>query len=178
MTSVFLDFEFTSLSQAAIPISMGLIAENGNTFYAEFSGVKTDLLTDWLKEYVVPQLRFEHIYESAPVLDFEHHAMKADKQKVAFALQAWLAQFEQVHMWGDCLAYDWMLFCELWGGAERLPANVFYIPFDLATYLMVKGLDPDVSREEYAGLAGKKHNALWDAKVMRAIYFKLLGITA
>lgn len=174
---VFFDFEFTGLTQNTMPISLGLVDENGASFYAEFTEAKSEHFTEWINENVLPGLRFADIYESAPLLDFEHHDMKANRHKVMRALIEWLSQYEQVQMWGDCLAYDWILFCELFGGAMNIPAHVSYIPLDIATCLYVQGYDPDVNREEFSGLeAGKrKHNALWDAKVIRAIYFKLFS---
>jgi len=82
-------------------------------------------------------------------------------------------------MWSDTLAYDWVLFCQLFGHAFKIPDKVYYIPFDLATLFKVKGVDPDINREEYAlsGPAGdvpdSKHNALWDAQVIKACWEKL-----
>lgn len=50
------------------------------------------------------------------------------------------------------------------------------IPFDLCTLFKVKGIDPDVSREEFVGMTkgSQKHNALWDAKVIRECYLKAI----
>ena len=68
---------------------------------------------------------------------------------------------------------DWMLFNQLFGHAFNIPKNVYYIPFDLSTLLKVKGVDPDVSREQYAYGKGyqatvkNKYNALHDAKVIK-----------
>jgi hypothetical protein len=83
-------------------------------------------------------------------------------------------------MWGDVLIYDWMLFCELFpipnnDSAERLPRNIYYIPFDIATLAKVKGIDPDFSREEFSGISGK-HNALRDAFMIMACYDKLVNL--
>jgi hypothetical protein len=77
-------------------------------------------------------------------------------------------------MWSDCLAYDWVLFCQLWRGAFNIPKVVYYIPFDLATVFRVTGNDPDVNREEFAGIEGAKHNALHDARVIKACYDRLV----
>jgi hypothetical protein len=55
---------------------------------------------------------------------------------------------------------------------------VYYIPFDLATLLKMKGVDPDISREEFAQAPpnGPKHNALWDARVIKACYWNAMGM--
>ncbi len=167
---VFFDTEFTGLHQATTLISIGLIAEDGHTFYAENTDHDTKQVNAWINENVIPHLRFADMYSSAPKLDTEHHAMKAGEVRIATDLAAWLAQYEHVEMWGDCLAYDWVLFCSLFNGAMNIPAHVYYIPFDLATLLKAMGIDPDVNREEFAGITGNKHNALHDAKAIRAVY--------
>lgn len=81
----------------------------------------------------------------------------------------------KIEIWSDCLAYDWVLFCELWGGALKVPDEIYYIPFDLSTLFWIIGEDPDVNREAFAGLStseADKHNALSDARVIRACYRK------
>lgn len=173
---VFFDTEFTGLRQKTTLISIGLISENGRTFYAEFNDYDTRQVDEWITENVIAHLRFEGQHESTPRLDLEHHAMKGSKYRVCESLTGWLGQFDtQVEMWSDCYAYDWVLFCELFGGAMSVPKDVYYIPFDLSTLFKVKGVDPDISREEYAGMNGiSKHNALWDAKVIKACYEKAM----
>lgn len=172
---IFFDTEFTGLRKDTSLISIGLISENGQTFYAEMAGIKTDNLDDWIKENVLPGLRFGREYSSRPTVDLDHHAMKASSEQIRDDLTEWLSQFEKVEIWSDCLAYDWVLFCDLYGSALNIPENVYYIPFDLSTLLKIKGVDPDVNREEYSGITtGHKHNALHDAKVIRACYNRLM----
>jgi hypothetical protein len=96
-----------------------------------------------------------------------------DKAAVANALREWLAQFGQVRMVGDCLAYDWVLFCDLFGHAFNIPQNVYYIPFDISTLFFVKGIDPDIDRKRYAELDETPHNALADAKMIKACCEKM-----
>jgi hypothetical protein len=38
--------------------------------------------------------------------------------------------------------------------------------------MKIKGIDPDINREVFAGIEGVKHNALHDAKVIKACYEK------
>ena len=69
-----------------------------------------------------------------------------------------------------------MLFCQIFGHAFNIPKNVYYIPFDLCTLLKSRGIDPDINREDFARGGEywytedqiQKHNALWDAKVIKA----------
>jgi hypothetical protein len=166
---VYLDSEFTGLHKGTTLISIGLISDDGSTFYAELNDYDVSQIDDWLRENVLAHLRFPYDErQSTPRLDLSHHAMKASRVLVARALAEWLAQWERVEVWGDCLAYDWVLFCDLFGGALKIPANVYYIPFDIGTLFHAKGIDPDVSRMEFSGYTGKgaPHNALIDATVL------------
>lgn len=174
---IFFDTEFTGLRKDTSLISIGCVSEDGRTFYAEFSDYDQKLVDDWIKENVLANLRFSD-YSSTPKIDLEHHAMKAGRVSVAGFLTQWLSQFESVVMWSDCLAYDWVLFCDLFGGALNIPKNIYYIPFDLSTALEISGVDPDINREEFCGHAGQKHNALHDAKVIKACFEKLVLASA
>lgn len=168
---VYFDTEFTGLHQGTTLISIGCITDHGRTFYAECTDYDESQLDDWLRENVIARL----LHRNSPLqgmpdvssTDAVHVSFAAPRAVVADALRAWLAQFDSVEMWSDCLAYDWVLFCELFGGAFGIPKNVYYIPFDLSTLLKMKGYDPDASREDLAGpVFGHKHNALYDAAVI------------
>ena len=101
--------------------------------------------------------------------------MKGAKPFVRSELSKWLLKFPSVKMWSDCLAYDWVLFNELFGGAFSIPKSVYYIPFDICTMFKIKGIDPDINREQFAEISGGvKHNALWDARVIMACYDKMM----
>ena len=108
--------------------------------------------------------------------------MKGDKKAVIEALKAFLSPYDVIQVWSDCLAYDWVLFCELFGGAISLPKNIGYIPMDICTFMWNEGIDPDINREEFVqnlidpNEKHNKHNALWDAKVIKWCYEKLMEI--
>lgn len=193
---VFFDTEFTGLHQQTTLISIGMVAEDGRTFYAEFNDYDAGQIDDWLQKNVIYRLLFkeppegqqEYWAQSRVKPDVSLHSawnlqLRGDKADVANSLREWLSQFDSIEIWSDCLAYDWVLFCDLFGGAMRIPENVYYIPFDICTLLMAQGVDPDVNREEFAvgwlddpGEVPHKHNALWDAKVIKACYSRLISM--
>jgi len=170
---LFLDCEFTGLRQNTALISIGLVSEDGRTFYAEVCGFDQEGVDTWIIENVIANLRFGN-NRSVPTLDLEHYDMCGWQTELREKLYEWLAQFDQVEIWSDCLAYDWVLFCQIFSGAFEIPKHIYYIPFDICTVFKLKGIDPDVNREEYAGLDGKKHNALHDARVIKACYEKAM----
>lgn len=168
---VYFDTEFTGLHQKTTLISIGLVSEDGKSFYAELTDYDQSQVNDWMQENVIAHLHLsDYRIEQGNLV-----AWVGDKNTTRQHLTEWLTQFDFVEMWSDCLSYDWVLFNQLWGHAFNIPKNVYYIPFDICTLFKVKGIDPDINREEYLGLTeGKqKHNALWDAKVIKACYERL-----
>lgn len=192
MTKIFFDTEFTGLHQNTTLISIGLISECGKTFYAELTDYDKSQIDDWIQENVINNLMFngqkdakyDH-YKATRSIDnkFPNSIYKSyslelsgNKTRVVKHLKQWLSQFENIEIWSDCLAYDWVLFNELFGNAFNIPENVYYIPFDICTLFKMKGVDPDISREEFADMndGSLKHNSLWDAKVIKKC-FELLN---
>lgn len=186
VTKVFLDSEFTGLHQNTTLISIGLIAETGDEFYAEFTDYEEEQCDDWINQNVISNLNFT----SYPVVDtgpvdktIRNYMVKGTSKKIKEVLEIWLSHFEKVEIWGDCLSYDWVLFSQLWGHAFNIPKNVYYIPFDICTLFKIKSIDPDISREEFiidelqyinCSSSKQKHNALWDARVIQMCYNKLM----
>ena len=190
-TKIFFDTEFTGLHQKTTLISIGLIADSGQTFYAELNDYDKSQVDEWLQKNVLDNLLMsapkngEAEYysatrsESNPIGNSLYNdyscQLRCNMQELKHHLSQWLSQFEKVEMWSDCLSYDWVLFNQIFGHAFNIPDNVYYIPFDICTLFHAKGIDPDINRETFADIQvkGQKHNALWDAKVIRQCYIYL-----
>lgn len=182
---VFFDTEFTGLHQHTTLISIGMVAEDGCNFYAEFTDYDRKQVDPWIEKNVIAHLK----YSAAPGVHAAWRLTPDDpgswracgtRHNVKNDLWVWLkhiAESGQVEMWGDCLAYDWVLFCELFGGALKLPPQVSIYPHDLATLLMLKDLDLDLGRRTFSGMTGSvQHHALADAEVIRACYDKVMSL--
>ncbi len=176
---VFFDTEFTGLHQKTSLISIGLISEDEQTFYAEFTDYKAIQCDEWIINNVLKNLKYKPD-EDRGLYDIsgKDTTTYGHTRFVVERLEKWLNQFESIELWSDCLAYDFVLFNELWGHAFNIPKNIYYIPFDICTLFKIKNIDPDISREVFTGMVdgSQKHNALWDAKVIRACYDKLIKI--
>ena len=178
---LFLDTEFTGLHQHTSLISIGIISENGKTFYAEFTDYNRMYVDNWIRENVInnliiPDEELGNLGMSIEVTS-EYSRIKGPLLVVKRELEDWLYQFDQVEIWSDCFTYDQMLFNQLWGHALSIPKNIYYIWFDLATLMKIKGVDPDINREDFAGiLKGSKHNSLHDCLVIKKCYEKLMVI--
>jgi len=182
-TKLFLDTEFTGLHQGTTLISIGIVSDCGKSFYAELTDYDQSQINDWLQENVIDKLILGDFEEDQYLRQNNKNDVlyKGDSEQVKSVLVDWLTQFNSIDIWSDVLAYDWVLFNNLIAdysdGYPKLPSNINYIPFDIATLMEIKGVNPDINREELAGLTAsedEKHNALWDAKVIKACYEKLI----
>lgn len=182
-TPIFLDTEFTGLHQNAKLISMALVSISGEIFYAEFNDYEIENLDTCVQEDVIKNLQFNHT-ESFIQKEKGKWQIKSDQDGVQKLLTEWLDQFELIEIWADVLAYDWVLFCELFGGALYLPDNIFFAPFDLSTLFKINGLiNPqgkytgDFNRAAFVEKDDKfQHNALNDAKISLECYKKLIDL--
>jgi len=174
-TKIFFDTEFTGLHQNTTLISIGLIAETGQTFYAELTDYDKSQINEWLQTNVIENLLLTPQDNCA---DNNEWKLVSDTKAVKEALTMWLSQFGAVEIWSDCLSYDWVLFNQIFGHAFNIPKNVYYIPFDICTLFHLQGIDPDVNREDFADYKtnSRKHNALHDARVIRECFVKLQGV--
>jgi hypothetical protein len=170
---IFFDTEFTGLHKNTTLISIGLISENGKQFYAEFNDYDSNQVDEWLKKNVISNL----ILNKEDVGRFGDEnvwLVKGNKSDIAYNLKEWINQFDQIEMWSDCLSYDWVLFNDIFGNAFDLPKKIYYIPFDICTLFNIKGIDPDISREKFCEIKEesllKKHNSLWDAKIIKKCF--------
>lgn len=176
--NIFLDCEFTELSKEASLISLALYVDDETFFYAEFNDYDKNKLSDWHKENVTKHLEFEH---EAEYYKEEERKIKIKNATVVITehLKTWLKQFNEIEIWGDVPHYDWVLFCDLFGGALMIPQNVHYICRDIATLLLAKNINIDIERTEFVkneikGLKNRQHNALFDAIVGKFCYQKLI----
>lgn len=177
--TLFLDTEFTSLDRDSELLSMAIYESKDKYCYLEITDYDTDKINDWLAKNVIAKFNLEQ-NSHAPLA--EKYACALPFSEVGQVVRTWLDKFysnDKVTICSDCYAWDWLHFCDLFGGARSLPSYIHYIPLDLATILEVKGLDRDLGRVDYASeltrdTCFEAHNALSDAKAMYIIYNHLM----
>ena len=184
---IFFDTEFTGLHKNTYLISIGIIAENGHSFYGEITNYDKSQVDDWIQENVINNLKHNghHIIEETK----ESYEISMNFEDVSFALNKWLKQFDTVEWVSDVCHYDMVLLIDLLtnhGSALDLPYGKINsachdINQDIAeAYHISEILAFDKSREEILKeskieITGEKHNSLYDAKVIKAIYDCLYG---
>lgn len=171
---VFMDTEFTGLHQNTTLISIGLISETGDYFYAETTDYDKKQVDEWIRKNIINNLLYNDekavmktVHTDVSFYDtFSNHLvkgynqlMKSSSAIIGHELINWLhreslLRDKQIQIYSDCLSYDWVLFNKLIcedDEALNIPEWVYYIPYDLSTALQVNGIDPDINREKFAG---------------------------
>jgi len=172
------DTEFTGLHKNTTLISIGLITEDGKTFYAELNDYDKTQVNNWIQENVIDNLSrsIGELSRMADEVEF------GNKEQVGTSLLRWLNQFDTVEWVSDVSHYDFVLLIDLvYGHALKMPygkhcSACHDINQDIAKYYNISEIEAfDKSREgiiEEFGVEvkGEKHNSLYDAKVIKAIY--------
>jgi hypothetical protein len=189
MTKLFLDTEFTGLYKDAHLISISLVSECGNKFYAEFNDYPVEQLERMgCKDDVLNNLLFpnHNVIEFRKYTSVKNTTIKGNSRTILDYLIHHLSTYDSVEIISDCLAWDWVLFCDLFGGAFDIPKNVYYIPLDICGLFQFNGIDPDINRVEFSGGiepftinqipfdSSKNHNSLYDALIIKKCYEKLM----
>lgn len=194
--AIYYDAEFTGLHRNSTFISIGMVSESGSKFYAEFTDYDRTQLNEWLEDNVIKNLTLEKLAngEDSFVRKLQNDdscysiKVRGDRVLIKKELYDWLyneysKSYNQLRIFTDCYAYDWMLLIDLLtdnGNALDVPNFINYIPIDLSTMLFAIGEDPDVNREMFAyeatyidSSAENKHNSLWDAVIIERCFDRI-----
>lgn len=179
---LFFDTEFTGLHKNTTLISIGIISENGQSFYAEFTDYDESQCDDWIITNVIDNL----VYGRKPndyyyyYTDEQKTRVVGSKANIKLRLLEWLDQFEDIQFVSDVSHYDFVLLVDIFGSSWDLPSNVspccHDINQDIAIYYHISEKSAfDMSREEILDshgqhIVGRKHNSFYDAEVIKKIY--------
>lgn len=146
------------------------------------------IFEEWKQDgYIIQNLPV--MYTSAPLYCTAQTkdgvmSVVGDRKWISEKLSDWLSQFDSIQFVSDVCHYDFVLLIDLFGTAWDLPENVSPVCHDInyaiAGYYGISEKEAfDKSREEIVKklcgyeIAGKKHNALYDAEIIKAIYDRI-----
>lgn len=153
----FFDTEFYENGELIKPISVGIVAEDGREYYAEWSWARNMARqSPWLRENVLPGLQG---YE---------------KTRDVIATEIIHFVGERPEFWAYYCSYDWIVLCQLYGRMIDLPDG---------WPMYCRDLMQELARLKECGLTvplpfqdpGTKHNALDDARWNRDL-FRAFGL--
>ena len=147
--NIFFDSEFTGLVPRSTFISIGMITEKDERFYAEFTDFDESLCDEWIMENVFANLRLDHMQKrhdnTLSIIDNETFVV-GDSNFIREILTAWLEDQanqdpdECLQLIGDVAHYDMVLLCNLFGGAKNLPKWVNPAIYDICQDICARTL--------------------------------------
>ncbi len=160
----FYDTEFIEDGKTIDLVSIGIIAEDGRTYYAiskEFNARKAD---KWVKDNVLAKLparyAFNNMWER-PSAQQETFLWKSRKQ-IKEDIIAFIGE-DKPELWAYYADYDHVVLCQLFGRMIDLPKNFPFYTLDIKQLCNSLG-NPKLPEQE------NEHNALDDAKWNKQAY--------
>lgn len=150
---IWFDTEFIEDGKTIDLISIGMVREDGATFYLENRDCDHSRASDWVKAYVLPHLQGGPAHNAAGI---------------AHMIRKWAG--EKPEFWGYYADYDWVVLCQLFGTMMDLPNGWPMFCMDIKQLCVSVG-DPRLPEQ------GKgEHHALADAKWNKLAYEFLIGL--
>jgi hypothetical protein len=150
---IFFDFEFieNGTEHPIIPVSVGMVREDGETYYAEFEDVDWSKANDWVVANVKHYIG--------------HRGPAKSKETISEEIKFFVGEYPE--FWAYFADYDWVILCQLYGKMIDLPDTWPKYCLDLRQYMW----HLDISREEIE-VSGSfvEHDALSDAEWNRAVF--------
>jgi len=139
---IWFDTEFIEDGKTIDMISIGMVREDGQTFYAESAECDHDLASPWVKENVLVHLQGGRFDWS--------------RREIAAAIVAFAG--EKPEFWAYYADYDWVVLCQLFGTMMQLPEGWPMYCRD------VKQLCDSIGNPKLPEQSTTEHHALADAK--------------
>lgn len=162
---IFYDTEFLEGGKTIELISIGLVTEYNDIYYAVNSDAPWDRIenNDWLCEHVVPGLPLRTAVHKRPSgngnsfsIDMRDSRVKP-KFVIANEVRDFITKFDDVELWAYYGAYDHVALAQLWGRMIDLPAGVPMFTHEFKQTLNEHG-NPQLPAQRHG-----EHNALDDA---------------
>lgn len=139
------DTEFIDDTRSIDLISIGMVSENGRTYYAvsnEFDASKAD---SWVQQYVLTRLPASYEWKSRAQI----------KEDIVIFIGEMSPEF-----WVYNGAYDWVVFCQLFGHIRDLPKGYPWYSNDIKQlwHMLGKPSLPEQKSEAHHAL----HDAEWN----------------
>jgi hypothetical protein len=172
---VYFDTEFVDDGKTIEFISIGMIREDGKTYYAVTNNgvtINKAVKHDWLRKNVVNQLPITLGTGNGWDWNFDHEDHKSVKSRTEIAadIKKFLGEVTNLELWAWYAAYDHVVLAQIFGTMLQLPNGVPMWTNDLRQELHRLGNPRYIEQVEGA------HNALEDAKWNRQLgmYLKAL----
>jgi hypothetical protein len=168
----FFDTEFIESSERKTIdlISIGIVAEDGRKYYVISTEFDASLASEWVKENVLSKLPPRpgsfNPAEASPRIVSESKAWKSRAQIKQELLNFVTPDENGIEFWAAWAAYDWVVFCWIFGDMIDLPDGYPYNCNDIIQWMNQLGLTRDFLSPD----PENAHNALVDAQWTKEAY--------
>lgn len=155
-------------------ISIGIVAEDGRTYYAVSTDFNPSLASEWVKENVLSKLPAHPKSITNPSEESPRRVDESKKWKSLAKIKDEILEFvipdeNGVEFWAAWAAYDWVAFCWIFGTMMDLPENYPYYCNDVIQWMHQLRLE----RSFLPPSPIDEHNALADAQWVKDVYYVL-----
>lgn len=157
---LFFDTEFIEDGRVIWLLSIGIVREDGEEFYAEVEGVDHSLANPWVRENVLPHLGGRQ--------------WELPRSYIRDAIVAMAGPSPE--WWAYYADYDWVALCQLFGTMIELPVSWPMYCRDLKQLADMQ--HPGVNLKQLVPTPKKAHHALADARWVRDVYTRLETLRA
>lgn len=106
--NIYLDTEFIEYEERFSLVSIALVKENQEAYYAVSSEFEAEQASPWVREHVLSQLEPADTHKSLEII----------RQEIIQFIG-----YQIPRIWAYFATFDWLLILRLYGGFEKLPYN-------------------------------------------------------
>lgn len=165
----FLYTEFIECPGPIQLISIGIVCDDGRTFYAESTEFNENDADKWVKESVLKRLLWWG-KDSPKIRPTARGGIRifGDIASIRNALRTFVRKDEKPEFWGYFADYDWVVLCGIFGGMNNLPKHFPEYCNGILQLMVEHGITYKLSQPE-----GGERNALEDAIWNRVQYHEV-----
>lgn len=147
---IFHDWEFIDDGKTIDPISVGMVKESGESYFAIFDGYDAEKADDWVRANVLTKL--------------DPHFPRKSKAEIRSEVFAFVGP-DHPEFWGYYAAYDHVCLAQLFGPMHLFPSGWPYLTLDIKQLCILLG-DPRLPKQD----PRNEHDALSDALHNKHMY--------
>lgn len=157
---IFIDTEFIEDGKTIDLLSIGLVKENGECYYAVNKEADLTKACEWVKGNVIPNLFIN---------DFTEVNYSKSREQIKNDILEFCNGVTE--FWGYYSDYDWVVFCQLFGKMIDLPDGWPMFCLDVKQIMHALGINKeDILKSKDVSKSYIEHNALEDAVEIKTMY--------
>lgn len=174
-TVYYVDTEFLDTGKEIELVSIGIVCEDGRTYYAQSTEFDEDKASEWVNEHVLKLLppcpccghQVNHVDQPTGTCRSQY-CMWRNREYIKRDILAFMdsEQYGTPELRGWITSYDYVAFAQLFGTMLDVPAGFPHYIADLQMLLDAQGITDDMLPPQEEG----QHHALEDARHVKRLW--------